>query len=139
MLADLEYPCILGVDFISGSKIVLDFYRKALAIPYSQIEKVVKTIEEGNVEIDLIKKVGRKSEKKLQDLFNSFKGLFADKSGLTHVLHHEIDIGDKQPVVSRPYRYVRVKQSILDHHIEKMLKEGSIIPIQSPHASPVVL
>ncbi|GFX87054.1 uncharacterized protein TNCV_2636941 [Trichonephila clavipes] len=33
------YPCILGVDFISGSNVVLDFDRKALEIPDSQIEK----------------------------------------------------------------------------------------------------
>ncbi|GFX16483.1 uncharacterized protein TNCV_22541 [Trichonephila clavipes] len=51
-----------------------------------------------------------------------------DKPGLTHVLYHEIDTGDKPPVVSRPYRYDKVKQSILDYHIEKMLKDG-VIPI----------
>ncbi|GFW62711.1 hypothetical protein TNCV_2624741 [Trichonephila clavipes] len=51
VLADLEYPCILGDDFISGWKIVLDFDRKALAIPDSQIERVVTTIEEGNVDL----------------------------------------------------------------------------------------
>ncbi|GFS85445.1 retrovirus-related Pol polyprotein from transposon opus, partial [Trichonephila clavipes] len=59
--------------------------------------------------------------------------------GLTHVLYHEIDTGDKGPVVSRPYRYDRVKQGIIDYHIEKMLQEGSIRPILSPYASPVVL
>ncbi|GFX34257.1 uncharacterized protein TNCV_3226071 [Trichonephila clavipes] len=45
VLADLEYPCILGIDFISGSNIILDFDRKCLAIPDSQINKVVKTVE----------------------------------------------------------------------------------------------
>ncbi|PRD18012.1 UNVERIFIED_CONTAM: hypothetical protein NCL1_62324, partial [Trichonephila clavipes] len=50
VLADLEYPCILGEDFISGSKIILDFDRKSLVIPDSQIDTVVKTIEEGKVE-----------------------------------------------------------------------------------------
>ncbi|GFX90996.1 uncharacterized protein TNCV_2282881 [Trichonephila clavipes] len=55
VLADLEYPCILGVDFIIGSKIILDFDRKSLGIPDSQIDTVVKTIEEGKVEIDLSK------------------------------------------------------------------------------------
>ncbi|GFX28759.1 uncharacterized protein TNCV_4249981 [Trichonephila clavipes] len=44
-LADLEYACILGIDFIGGSKIILDFDRKSLAIPDSQINKVVKTVE----------------------------------------------------------------------------------------------
>ncbi|GFV30820.1 uncharacterized protein TNCV_3261511 [Trichonephila clavipes] len=55
VLADLEYPCILGVDFISGSNIILNFDRKSLEIPDSQIDKVIITIEERNVEIDLSK------------------------------------------------------------------------------------
>ncbi|GFV26254.1 hypothetical protein TNCV_698761 [Trichonephila clavipes] len=54
-------------------------------------------------------------------------------------LYHEIDTGDKGPVVSKPYQYDRVKQGIIDYHIEKMLQEGAIRPIQSPYASPVVL
>ncbi|GFX14998.1 retrovirus-related Pol polyprotein from transposon 297 [Trichonephila clavipes] len=62
-----------------------------------------------------------------------------DLLGLTHTLYHEIDTGDKGPVVSRPYRYEKVKQGIIDYHIEKMLQEGAIHPIQSPYASPVVL
>ncbi|GFX64918.1 uncharacterized protein TNCV_450561 [Trichonephila clavipes] len=45
VLADLEYPCILGIDFIGGSKIILDFDRKSLAIPDSQINKVDKKVE----------------------------------------------------------------------------------------------
>ncbi|GFW04703.1 retrovirus-related Pol polyprotein from transposon opus [Trichonephila clavipes] len=83
VLADLEYPCILGVDFISRSKIVLDFDRKALVISDSQIEKDLTKI--------------------------------------------------------RPYRYDRVKQSILDYHVEEMLKEDTIISIQSSYAPQVVL
>ncbi|GFT66095.1 retrovirus-related Pol polyprotein from transposon 17.6 [Trichonephila clavipes] len=62
-----------------------------------------------------------------------------DKPGLTHVLYHEIDTGDHGLVVTRPYRYDRLKQGIIDYHIQKMLKEGTIRPIQSPYASPVVL
>ncbi|GFV82629.1 retrovirus-related Pol polyprotein from transposon 297 [Trichonephila clavipes] len=140
MLAGLEYPCILRVNFISGQKIILDFDRKSLAIPDSQIDTMVKTIAEGNVEINLFKtRLEEKQKQELQDLFSSFKGLFSDKAGLTHVLYQKIDTGDKSPVVSRPYRYDMVKQAILDYHVDKMLKEGSIIPIQSPYASPVVL
>ncbi|GFU38476.1 retrovirus-related Pol polyprotein from transposon 297 [Trichonephila clavipes] len=60
-------------------------------------------------------------------------------TGLTHVVYHEIDTGDKGPVVSRPYKYDRVKQGIIDYHIDKMLRDGTICPINSPYASPVVL
>ncbi|GFT99049.1 uncharacterized protein TNCV_3794251 [Trichonephila clavipes] len=102
VLADLEYPCILEMDFISGTKIILDFGRKSLVIAVSQIDKVVKTIEEGNVEIHLSMTGLEESRKKeLRDLLNSFKGLFSDKPGLTHVLYHEIDTENKPPVVSR--------------------------------------
>ncbi|GFU54680.1 hypothetical protein TNCV_2161461 [Trichonephila clavipes] len=41
--------------------------------------------------------------------------------------------------MSRPYRYDRVKQGIIDYHIDKMLRDGTICPINSPYASPVVL
>ncbi|GFY02224.1 hypothetical protein TNCV_5100831 [Trichonephila clavipes] len=63
----------------------------------------------------------------------------SDQQGLTHVLYHEIDTEDQGQVVSRPYHYDRVKQGIIDYHIEKMLQEGKIRSIQSPYASPVVL
>ncbi|GFW01113.1 retrovirus-related Pol polyprotein from transposon 17.6 [Trichonephila clavipes] len=140
VLADLEYPCILGIDFIGESNIILDFDRKSLAIPDSQINKVVKTVEIEKVEIDLSKtKLEEKQKREIQDLFKSFQGLFSDKPGLTHVSCNEIDTGDNPPVVSRPYRYDKVKQEILDYPVDKMLKEGTIIPVQSPYASPVVL
>ncbi|GFT82398.1 hypothetical protein TNCV_2388921 [Trichonephila clavipes] len=111
-------------DIKGGSKIILDFDRKSLAIPDSQINRVVETVGKKKVEIDLFKtKLEEKQKRELQDLFNSFKGLFSDKPGLTHVLYHEIDTGDNPTVVSRLYIYDRVKQEILDYHVEEMLKD----------------
>ncbi|GFU42725.1 retrovirus-related Pol polyprotein from transposon 17.6 [Trichonephila clavipes] len=115
-----------------------DFDQKSLIIPDDQIKQLPKV--EKPVEIDLSDtKLGEWQKQKLRNLFNGFKGLFSDQPGLTHVLYHEIDTGDKGPVVSRPYRYERVKQGIINYHIEKMLQEGTIHPIQSPYASSVVL
>ncbi|GFX68403.1 uncharacterized protein TNCV_3998351 [Trichonephila clavipes] len=51
VLADLEYPCILGIDFIGGSKIILDFDRKSLAIQDSQVEDI--KVDDGNLCVDL--------------------------------------------------------------------------------------
>ncbi|GFT56215.1 uncharacterized protein TNCV_130081 [Trichonephila clavipes] len=53
VLADLEYPCILGIDFIGESKIILDFDRKSLAIQDSQIEDI--KVDEGNLRVDVSK------------------------------------------------------------------------------------
>ncbi|GFU46782.1 retrovirus-related Pol polyprotein from transposon 297 [Trichonephila clavipes] len=134
----MQYQCILGIDFMKESKLTLDFDKKSLIIPDDQIKQLPKV--EKPVEIDLsVTKFGEGQKQKLKDLFNSFKGLFSDQTGLSHVLYHEIDTGDQGPVVSRPYRYDKVKQGIIDYHIQKMLQEGKIRPIQSPYASPVVL
>ncbi|GFW03522.1 retrovirus-related Pol polyprotein from transposon 297 [Trichonephila clavipes] len=87
-----------------------------------QIKKL--PIVEKPVKIDLSDTKQPEGQKqKLQDLFNSFKGLFSDQPGLTDVLYHEIDKGDQGPVVSRRYCYDRVQQEIIDYHIEKMLQE----------------
>ncbi|GFU29954.1 retrovirus-related Pol polyprotein from transposon 17.6 [Trichonephila clavipes] len=117
-----------------------DFSRRDQRNRDSQINKVVKKVEIEKVELDLSKtKLEEKQKRQLQDLFNSFQGLFSDKPGLTHVLYHEIDTGNNPPVVSRPYRYDRLKQEIIDYHVAKMVKDGTINSIQSPYASPVVL
>ncbi|GFU94549.1 uncharacterized protein TNCV_2645351 [Trichonephila clavipes] len=51
VLADLEYPCILGIHFIGGSKIILDFDRKSLAIQVSPVEDI--KLDERNLRVDL--------------------------------------------------------------------------------------
>ncbi|GFX09164.1 retrovirus-related Pol polyprotein from transposon gypsy [Trichonephila clavipes] len=138
ILNNMQYQCILGIDYMKESKLTLDFDKKSLVFPDDQIKQLPKV--EKPVKIDLSDTKLREGQKqKLKDLFNTFQGLFSDKPGLTYVLYHEIDTGDQGPVVSRPYRYDRVKQKIINYHIEKMLQEGKIRPIQSPYASPVIL
>ncbi|GFT65145.1 retrovirus-related Pol polyprotein from transposon 297 [Trichonephila clavipes] len=138
ILNNMQYQCILAIDLMKESKLTLDFDKKSLIIPDDQIKQLPKV--EKPVEIDLSDtKLGEGQKQKLKDLFNSFKGIFSDQPGLTHVLYHEIDTGDQGTVVTRPDRYDRVKQGIIDYHIEKMLQEGKIRPIQSPYSSPMVL
>ncbi|GFT77774.1 retrovirus-related Pol polyprotein from transposon 297 [Trichonephila clavipes] len=134
----MQYQCILGIDFMKESTLTLDFNQKSLIIPHDQIKQLPK--REKLVEIDLSDiNLGEGQKQRLRKLFNGLKGIFSDQLGLTHVLYYEKDTGDKKTVESRPYRCNRVKQRIIDYHIEKMLREGTIRLIQSPYASPVVL
>ncbi|GFT73489.1 retrovirus-related Pol polyprotein from transposon 412 [Trichonephila clavipes] len=138
ILDNMQYQCILGIYFMKASRLTLDFDQKSLIIPDHLIKQTPK--EEKLVDIDLTEsKLDDEQQRQLKALFNNFKGLFSDQPGLTHVVYHEIDTGDKGPVVSRPYKYDRVKQGIIDYHIDKMLRDGTICPINSPYASPVVL
>ncbi|GFX42434.1 uncharacterized protein TNCV_1519981 [Trichonephila clavipes] len=137
ILAEMQYQCILGIDFMMGTKITLDFNKKLLVILDSQNKKL--PIIDEHVEIDLSNTKLGNHQKELKTLYNSFRGLFSDKPGLTCVFYHKIDTGDKPPVVLRPQRYDRIKQKIINYHVNKMLDKGTIIPIQSPYASPMVL
>ncbi|GFT48647.1 retrovirus-related Pol polyprotein from transposon 297 [Trichonephila clavipes] len=120
ILNDMQYQYILGIDFMKKSKLTLDFDQKLLIIPDNQIKQLQKM--DKAVEIDLSNtKLGEGQKQKLRNLFNGFKGLFSAQPELTHVLYHDIDTGDMGPVVSRPYRYDKIR------------------PIQFPYASPVVL
>ncbi|GFU52676.1 retrovirus-related Pol polyprotein from transposon 17.6 [Trichonephila clavipes] len=137
ILNNMQYQCILSIDFMKESKLTLDFDQKSLIIPDDQIKQLTKV--EKPDENDLLgTKFGEGQKQKLKDLFNGFKGLFSDQPELTRVLYHEIDTGDKGPAVSRTYLYDRVKQGIIDYHIERMLQKCTIRPIESPYASPVV-
>ncbi|GFW05048.1 uncharacterized protein TNCV_598421 [Trichonephila clavipes] len=99
ILNNMQYQCILGIDFTEESKLTLDFDQKSLIIPDNQIKQLPKM--EKPVEIHLSDtKLSEGQKQKLRNLFNGFKGLFSGQSGLTYVFHHEIDTGDKGPVVS---------------------------------------
>ncbi|GFX16206.1 uncharacterized protein TNCV_4704601 [Trichonephila clavipes] len=94
ILNNMQYQCILGIDFMKDSKLTLDFDQKSLIIPDNQIKQLQKM--EKPVEIDLSDtKLDEGQKQKLRNLFNSFKGLFSDQLGLTPVLYHEIDTGNK--------------------------------------------
>ncbi|GFT85245.1 uncharacterized protein TNCV_496981 [Trichonephila clavipes] len=85
ILNNMQYQCILGIDFMKESKLTLDFDQKSLIIPDNQIKQLQKM--DKPVEIDLsVTKLGDGQKQKLRNLFNGFKGLFSDQPGLTHVL-----------------------------------------------------
>ncbi|GFT00872.1 retrovirus-related Pol polyprotein from transposon 17.6 [Trichonephila clavipes] len=112
ILDNMQYQCILGIDFMKASRLTLDFDQKSLIIPDNLIKQLPK--EEKPVDIDLTEsKLGDEQQRQLKALFNNFKGLFSDQPGLTHVLYHEIDTGDKRPVVSRPYSHSNTKENDL--------------------------
>ncbi|KFM67272.1 Retrovirus-related Pol polyprotein from transposon 297, partial [Stegodyphus mimosarum] len=76
---------------------------------------------------------------KIQELVRTFSNLFDEKPGFCQIVSHSIDTGNEPPVRSKPYRYDRVKEDILEQHIKKMLEDKIITPSTSPYASPVVL
>lgn len=55
--------------------------------------------------------------------------MFSDKLELTHVPWNKINTGSAAPVSSKLYDNDKVKQGIIDYHIQKMLTDDIIRPI----------
>ncbi|GFV84600.1 uncharacterized protein TNCV_2482141 [Trichonephila clavipes] len=47
ILNNMQYQCILGIDFMKESKLTLDFDQKSLIIPDNKNEAVAKNVKAG--------------------------------------------------------------------------------------------
>ena len=81
-------------------------------------------------------------QEELWQVLSEFKDIFAltdSDVGLTHLVQHEIDTGDAQPIKTRPRRLPMAHRGAADSAIEEMLETGIIEPSDSPWASGVVM
>ena len=91
---------------------------------------------------DLDGVVGHLSESRrtdLVDLIRGYPSLFGDVPSRTHLLEHDIDVGDATPIKQRFYRVSPEKRKFLDTEVEYMLRNGIAEPSSSSWASPCLL
>ncbi|GFX70784.1 uncharacterized protein TNCV_1337461 [Trichonephila clavipes] len=81
ILDNMQYQCILGIDFMKASRLTLDFDQKSLIIPDHLIKQTPK--EEKLVDIDLTEsKLDDEQQRQLKALFNNFKGVIFRSTGI---------------------------------------------------------
>jgi hypothetical protein len=76
---------------------------------------------------------------RLRVVVHKYPDVLTPKLGLTHLIQYDIQLKDKTPVRSSPYRLAPPKMDILRQQIDKLLREGVIEPSQSPYSSPMFL
>lgn len=81
------------------------------------------------------------SEKRddLVALIRSYPVLFFDTLSKTHLIEHDIDIGDAKPIKQRFYRVSQEKRLQLETEVQYMLDNGIAEPCYSNWASPCLL
>ena len=75
----------------------------------------------------------------LINLINDFPTLFSDTPTQTHLLEHDIDVGDVAPIRQRFYRVSQEKRKHIDAEVEYLLDNGLAEPSASAWASPCLL
>lgn len=127
----------MEIDYTRDREISLDFFKRTLVV-----NKDMNTCkdESSSVSVDLEGSGLSEVEiEKFKEFLVDFREVFLDKTGLTHVAWHKINIGSAAFAAGKSYCYDKVKQSIIDYHIKKMLADDIIMPIESAFASPNVL
>lgn len=72
-------------------------------------------------------------------LINAYPTLFSDIPSQTHLIEHDIDVGEAQPIRQRFYRVSPDKRVQLDNEVEYMLQNKIAEPSNSSWASPCLL
>nr|XP_046229617.1 uncharacterized protein LOC124050808 isoform X1 [Scatophagus argus] len=72
-------------------------------------------------------------------LIHSYSCLFGDTPTQTHVIEHDIDVGDAQPIRQRFYRVSEEKHKLMETEIKYMLENGIAQHSSSSWASPCLL
>ena len=75
----------------------------------------------------------------LAQLIQGFPDLFGDTPSRTHLIEHDIDIGDAKPIKQRFYRVNAEKRKYLDAEVDYMLENGIAEPCSSSWSSPCLL
>ena len=77
--------------------------------------------------------------KELQSLIKEYDVLFNDTPSVTHLIEHDIDVGDAKPIKKHPYRVNPLKAEAMNSEIQYMLDHNIISPSQSDWSSPCLL
>lgn len=73
------------------------------------------------------------------NLINCYVSLFSDVPSQTHVLQHDIDVGDNDPIKQHPYRVNPEKRQRLQNQVDYMLLHGIAEFSTSSWSSPCLL
>lgn len=75
----------------------------------------------------------------LSVLIQRYPGLFGDTPSRTHLVKHDIDVGDAHAIHQCFYRVSEEKRRVMDAEIQYMLENGIAEPSSSSWASPCLL
>ena len=129
VVVGMANTCILGADFLKGSKMMVDVGNSKLSWPGGNIELVVESTTP--------------AVNKLSVLLENYADVFVngpnDPLGCTRDTEHVIDTGDSRPIKQRPYRIPVHLQAVVNQQVDDMLERGLIRPSTSPWSSPIVL
>jgi len=147
----LQSQPILGVDFISKTKMILELGSQKCYFAFAP-SVTIKFCQNNNYMLCSLTrplstrfpqvqtgKLSAGQKARLEGLIRQYPDVLSDKLGLTHLMEYEIQLTDNKPVRLPPYRLSPPKMQYLREHIKTLLSDGVIEPSVSNYSSPMFL
>ena len=135
----LPSPVLLGVDFATKVKMVLDFSTgcfstggansQSIKFPLIGVQEMDQDVGEYDPEVECHPSemtspracaLSQAEKTELDDIFQEFQEVFDVVPGLTAVACHSIDVGESKPVRSYPYRVSEDRKAALNEELDKL-------------------
>lgn len=87
----------------------------------------------------LFSHLSKVQSRELTEMIREYLVLFGDIPSHTHLIEHDIDVGDSAPFKQRFYRCTPHKQEVMAAEVKYMLDNNIAVPSSSSWASPCLL
>lgn len=140
---------LLGIDFITKSKLVLNFSSmtwytadRPQVIHPLLTESSRELVECASLNLlrgDEGTLLTEEERGGLENLLGEYSDIFNKNGDPTPFAEHHIDTGDHPPIAVPPYRVTPAKKELIRIELDKMLDDGIIEECESAWAAPIVL
>lgn len=139
---NLPVPVIIGSDFLTRSKAIINMANHTLAFPYGTPKTFTLLCAPQNVSEDPIR-MGQNltdaQRQQVENLIAQFPDTITKSLGRTNLLKYHIRVNSNAVVRCKPYQYSPPKMAQMREHINDLLQKGVITPSTSQFASPAFL
>lgn len=138
----LPIPLILGSDFLTKTKAIINMANHTIAFPYGT-PKIFSTIPSPPLQetdaIPMGTNLTTQQKAKVYELISSFPDTISKRLGRTNLVRYHITMKSSEVVRSRPFQYAPPKLAQMREHIADLLSKGVIRQSDSQYASPAFL
>lgn len=138
----LPVPVIIGSDFLTKSKTIINMANHTLAFPYGtpKVFSLISQSPDSPLEpVQMGEKLSGSQKQQVLNLVKSFPSTITKSLGRTNLVNYHIRVNSQQIIRSRPFQYAPPKLVQMKEHIADLLDKGIIRPSDSQYASPAFL
>ncbi len=122
-----------GFNFVEGGEEEVVMFSEEVLLGRLKNSQTLQNLEV------LVDHLDSEKRGELVALIRNYPVLFSDTPSKTHLIEHDIDIGDAKPIKQRFYRVSEEKRLQLETEVQYMLDNGIAEPCCSNWASPCLL